>query len=267
MQIPYGFIISCVILSGVFLNDHLSKRGMQTRSYFIVLYLLPNIVGAFGLRYLEEHNRAGRLICYYLTCGFNAVSTIHRTLFGACSLTNHACSHLSWFWVWPPQIPLVIRKRSLWTVFFSSGTAQWVFRQLYLVLFSMLTKSQGEPCRTILLSLLSGAVLSIGNLEHDCLSFASDCCHTCSAWDTAPWEQAPRPTARCNGGRIGWERSWCYGFWRHDGQRELKLSLHLLTYITDTRWIHHQSWSWQWMCSTTSLYKLMKVEFTLVEEQ
>lgn len=67
---------------------------MQTRSYFIVLYLLPNIAGAFGLRYLQEHNRAGRLICYYLTSGFNAVSTILRTLFGALLLTNHAYSHL-----------------------------------------------------------------------------------------------------------------------------------------------------------------------------
>ncbi|SMR54054.1 unnamed protein product [Zymoseptoria tritici ST99CH_3D1] len=72
MQIPYGAIIAISILSCVFLNDYMARNGRQTRCYFIILFLLPNIAGAFGLRFLASDNMAGRLTCYYLTGPYNA---------------------------------------------------------------------------------------------------------------------------------------------------------------------------------------------------
>ncbi|KAK4962226.1 hypothetical protein LTR66_012762, partial [Elasticomyces elasticus] len=47
MQIPYGFLIAISILSCVFLNDYMARRGAQTRCYFILIFLVPNICGAF----------------------------------------------------------------------------------------------------------------------------------------------------------------------------------------------------------------------------
>ncbi|KXT05015.1 hypothetical protein AC578_10337 [Pseudocercospora eumusae] len=72
MQIPYGFIIAVSILVCVYLNDYMSRKGRQTRCYFILLFLLPNIAGAFGLRFLPQSHRGGRLACYYLTGPYNA---------------------------------------------------------------------------------------------------------------------------------------------------------------------------------------------------
>jgi len=72
MQIPYGIIIAISILSCVFLNDYMSRKGRQTRCWFILLYLCPNIAGAFGLRFLAADNKAGRLVSYYLTGPYNA---------------------------------------------------------------------------------------------------------------------------------------------------------------------------------------------------
>jgi MFS transporter, ACS family, DAL5 transporter family protein len=72
MQVPYGIFISISILVCVFLNDYVSRHGWQSRCYFIILFLLPNITGAFGLAFLAANNKAGRLICYYLTGPYNA---------------------------------------------------------------------------------------------------------------------------------------------------------------------------------------------------
>ncbi|WPH02557.1 Hypothetical protein R9X50_00542200 [Acrodontium crateriforme] len=72
MQIPYGVIIAISILSCVYLNDYMSRNGKQTRCYFILLFLCPNLAGAFGLRFLDESNQAGRLVSYYLTGPYNA---------------------------------------------------------------------------------------------------------------------------------------------------------------------------------------------------
>jgi hypothetical protein len=72
MQIPYGAIIAISILACVFINDYMSRHGRQTRVWFILLFLCPNIAGAFGLRFLAENNQAGRLVCYYLTGPYNA---------------------------------------------------------------------------------------------------------------------------------------------------------------------------------------------------
>jgi len=65
-------LIAISILICVFLNDYVSRRGLQSRCYFIILFLLPNISGAFGLAFLSADNKAGRLICYYLTGPYNA---------------------------------------------------------------------------------------------------------------------------------------------------------------------------------------------------
>lgn len=72
MQIPYGFIIALSILACVYGNDYMARHGRQTRCYFILLFLLPNIAGAFGLRFLDQGNKGGRLTCYYLTGPYNA---------------------------------------------------------------------------------------------------------------------------------------------------------------------------------------------------
>ncbi|KAG9591859.1 putative MFS allantoate transporter, partial [Aureobasidium melanogenum] len=72
MQVPYGVFIAISILVCVFLNDRFASKGSQTRCYFILLFLLPNISGAFGLAFLGADNKAGRLICYYLTGPYNA---------------------------------------------------------------------------------------------------------------------------------------------------------------------------------------------------
>lgn len=33
----------------------------------IVAFLIPNIVGGFGLHYVPDDQRVGRLICYYVS--------------------------------------------------------------------------------------------------------------------------------------------------------------------------------------------------------
>ncbi|KAL4772766.1 major facilitator superfamily domain-containing protein [Aspergillus nidulans var. acristatus] len=68
MQIPYGVLIAISILACVYLNDRFENR----RCIFILLFLVPNIAGAFGLRFVPESEQVGRLICYYLTGPYNA---------------------------------------------------------------------------------------------------------------------------------------------------------------------------------------------------
>ncbi|KAK4628798.1 hypothetical protein CLAFUW4_08257 [Fulvia fulva] len=72
MQIPYGAIIAISILACVYLNDYMARHGRQTRCWFILIFLLPNIAGTFGLRFLAADNMGGRLTCYYLTGPYNA---------------------------------------------------------------------------------------------------------------------------------------------------------------------------------------------------
>ena len=68
MQVPYGIFISISILICVFLND----RFVNQRCYFIIIFLLPNVAGSFGLRFVPLDQKVGRLICYYLTGPYNA---------------------------------------------------------------------------------------------------------------------------------------------------------------------------------------------------
>ncbi|KAI0009019.1 putative MFS allantoate transporter [Xylariaceae sp. FL0662B] len=76
MQIPYGVLIAISILICVYLND----RFVNRRCLFILLFLCPNIAGAFGLRYVHADQRVGRLICYYLTGPYNAAFTLILSL-------------------------------------------------------------------------------------------------------------------------------------------------------------------------------------------
>ncbi|KAK2788547.1 hypothetical protein FQN52_006660 [Onygenales sp. PD_12] len=68
MQIPYGVLIAISILLCVYLNNKFENR----RCIFTLLFLCPNIAGAFGLRFVAEEQQVGRLICYYLTGPYNA---------------------------------------------------------------------------------------------------------------------------------------------------------------------------------------------------
>lgn len=69
MQIPYGAIIAIAILSCIFINDRLPPNN---RCLMVVVFMLPNITGAFGLQFLDSNHRIGRLIMYYLTGPYNA---------------------------------------------------------------------------------------------------------------------------------------------------------------------------------------------------
>jgi hypothetical protein len=80
MQVPYGVLITISILVCAFLNDWVSNRSWQSRFYFIILFLLPNMSGAFGLTFLDAGSKAGRLICYYLTGPYNSTSVMILSL-------------------------------------------------------------------------------------------------------------------------------------------------------------------------------------------
>ncbi|KAL4895070.1 major facilitator superfamily domain-containing protein [Aspergillus ambiguus] len=69
MQIPYGAFIALMILFSIWLNDRLPSNN---RWVVTILFLLPNVAGAFGLCFLAHSNQVGRLICYYLTGSYNA---------------------------------------------------------------------------------------------------------------------------------------------------------------------------------------------------
>lgn len=81
MQIPYGVLIALAILSCVFLNDYFSvKLGRNTRCVFAMLYTLPNVAGAFGLRFVSSDHHIARLWCYYLTGPYNAAFVLILSL-------------------------------------------------------------------------------------------------------------------------------------------------------------------------------------------
>ncbi|KAH0848173.1 putative transporter [Fonsecaea pedrosoi] len=69
MQIPYGFFIILSILTCVFLNNRFPNNN---RCKFILLFLCPNIAGAFGLCFVDEKHHVGRYFCYLLTGPYNA---------------------------------------------------------------------------------------------------------------------------------------------------------------------------------------------------
>jgi MFS family permease len=76
MQIPYGVLIALSILLCVFLNNQFTNR----RCMFILLFLCPNIAGAFGLRFVDHGNLGGRYVCYLLTGPYNAAFVLILSL-------------------------------------------------------------------------------------------------------------------------------------------------------------------------------------------
>ncbi|KAL8809414.1 MAG: hypothetical protein Q9200_003442, partial [Gallowayella weberi] len=76
MQVPYGIFISISILICVFLNDRFKNR----RCLFIIIFLIPNICGAFSLRFTSVEHKVGRLISYYLTGPYNAAFVLILSL-------------------------------------------------------------------------------------------------------------------------------------------------------------------------------------------
>ena len=77
MQAPYGAFIALSIGLCVYLNDRFPNNN---RCKFILLFLFPNIVGAFGLRYVPQTSHAGRYICYLLTGPYNAAFVLILSL-------------------------------------------------------------------------------------------------------------------------------------------------------------------------------------------
>ncbi|KAI9806903.1 MAG: hypothetical protein M1833_002561 [Piccolia ochrophora] len=77
MQVPYGIFIAISILVCVFVNDRLPPNN---RCFMVVAFVLPNIAGAFGLRFVPVDQKVGRLICYYLTGPYNAAFVLILSL-------------------------------------------------------------------------------------------------------------------------------------------------------------------------------------------
>ena len=80
LQIPYGIFIAISILVCVYTNDWISQKGYNSRIWFLILFLLPNIAGSFGLRFVPLDQHVGRLICYYLTGPYNAAFVLVLSL-------------------------------------------------------------------------------------------------------------------------------------------------------------------------------------------
>ena len=69
------------ILSCVYLNDYCSDRlKRNTRCFFIIVYSLPNLAGAFGLKFVPLDQHVARLWCYYLTGPYNAAFVLILSL-------------------------------------------------------------------------------------------------------------------------------------------------------------------------------------------
>lgn len=89
MQIPYGVLIALSILLCVYLNDRFENR----RCLFTLIFLVPNLAGSFGLRFVPETEQVGRLICYYLTGPYNAAFVLVLSM----QMANTAGMHFSFF--------------------------------------------------------------------------------------------------------------------------------------------------------------------------
>lgn len=63
LQVPYGAVITLVVLVTIYVNNKLKNK----RCLLILISLLPNVAATFGLRYISEEHKVGRLMCYYMT--------------------------------------------------------------------------------------------------------------------------------------------------------------------------------------------------------
>jgi hypothetical protein len=89
LQIPYGIFIALSILACVFLNDRFENR----RCVFVLIFLIPNLAGAFGLRFVPIDQHVGRLICYYLTGPYNAAFVLVLSMQIANTAGTSAVTH------------------------------------------------------------------------------------------------------------------------------------------------------------------------------
>ncbi|OJD36355.1 mfs allantoate transporter [Diplodia corticola] len=81
LQMPYGALIALSILACVYLNDYCAVRlRRNTRCWFVIAFLVPNIAGTFGLRFVPQQHHVGRLWCYYLTGPYNAAFVLLLSL-------------------------------------------------------------------------------------------------------------------------------------------------------------------------------------------
>lgn len=153
MQIPYGAIIALSILICVFANEYVEKSGRQARSWFILLFLAPNIAGAFGLAFLETDNQAGRLVSYYLTGPYNAafVMVLSMSTANTAGHTKKVVTNGS------PALPLDTPNISNLT------NTSFPSRPLPRLLHR-------QHRRPVLLPRLASPTLPARYLEHDCLA-------------------------------------------------------------------------------------------------
>lgn len=77
LQIPYGIIISASILSCVYINDRLPPNN---RCRMVALFMIPNIIGSFGLFFVPQAHHVTRLLCYYMTGPYNAAFVLILSL-------------------------------------------------------------------------------------------------------------------------------------------------------------------------------------------
>lgn len=77
MQAPYGAFIALSIGLCVWLNDRFPHNN---RCKFVLLFLVPNLVGAFGLRFVPNDRHVGKYICYLLTGPYNAAFVLILSL-------------------------------------------------------------------------------------------------------------------------------------------------------------------------------------------
>ena len=133
----------------------MARQGRQTRVWFVLLYLSPNIAGAFGLRFLAQDNQAGRLVCYYLTGPYNAAFVIILSI----TIANTAG-------MIPNTVTVLTFEHFTEHAFYFRPYQESRYKccALSWVLY-------WQHCRPILLPRAARASISTRHLEHDCLTF------------------------------------------------------------------------------------------------
>lgn len=205
MQIPYGAIIALSILICVFANEYVEKTGRQARSWFILLFLAPNIAGAFGLAFLNADNQAGRLVSYYLTGPYNAAFVMVLSM-----STANTAGHTKKVVTNGPSSPRPssLAILNLTNMVFPSHSLPRLLHRKY--------------CWPILLPRLAGSALPARHLEHDRLAPDRSSADPHAPLHSSTGEQASRRDSECDGGGVGGKGSECDCVWGFDGQGEFE---------------------------------------------
>lgn len=155
MQIPYGVFIALSILACVFLNNRVNNK----RCLFILIFLCPNIAGAFGLRFVAQEHRIGRYICYLLTGPYNAAFVLILSLSTA-NTAGHSKKIVTNGN--PASCNISPSGDGLLTISPSCPIPRLLYWQ---------------HCWSILLQNRSGSTIRAWDLEHDSFPFARGLCH------------------------------------------------------------------------------------------